>query len=57
MIANSLDNQHLIDMGMSLINNPEAKIITIQVNDVFVKSGGCGLTLGLLLSGIFTVKS
>ena len=44
-------------MGMSLINNPEAKIITAQVNDVFVKSGGCGLTLGLLLSGIFTVKS
>lgn len=57
LIANSLDNQHLIDIGMSLINNPEAKIITIQVNDVFVKSGGCGLTLGLLLSGIFTVKS
>ncbi len=49
LIANSLDNQHLIDMGMSLINNPEAKIITAQVNDVFVKSGGCGLTLGLLL--------
>lgn len=57
LIANSLDNQHLIDIGMSLINNPEAKIITAQVNDVFVKSGGCGLTLGLLLSGIFTVKS
>lgn len=57
LIANSLDNQHLIDMGMSLINNPEAKIITAQVNDVFIKSGGCGLTLGLLLSGIFTVKS
>lgn len=57
LIANSLDNQHLIDMGMSLLNNPQAKIITCQVNDVFVKSGGCGLTLGLLLSGIFTVKS
>lgn len=57
LIANSLDNQHLIDMGMSLINNPQAKIITCQINDVFVKSGGCGLTLGLLLAGIFTVKS
>ena len=43
LIANSLDNQHLIDMGMSLINNPQAKIITCQINDVFVKSGGCGL--------------
>ena len=39
------------------INNPQAKIITCQINDVFVKSGGCGLTLGLLLAGIFTVKS
>ena len=54
LIANSLDNQHLLDMGMSLVNNPQAKT---QINDVFVKSGGCGLTLGLLISGIFTAKS
>ena len=57
LIANSLDNQHLIDAGMSLINNPEAKIFTCQINDVFVKSGGCGLTLGLLFAGIFTARS
>lgn len=57
LIANSLDNQHLLDMGMTLVNNPEAKIFTCQINDVFVKSGGCGLTLGLLLAGIFTAKS
>ena len=57
LIANSLDNQHLLDMGMSLVNNPQAKIFTTQINDVFVKSGGCGLTLGLLISGIFTAKS
>lgn len=44
-------------MGMTLVNNPEAKIFTCQINDVFVKSGGCGLTLGLLLAGIFTAKS
>ena len=50
LIANSLDNQHLLDMGMSLVNNPQAKIFTTQINDVFVKSGGCGLTLGLLIS-------
>ena len=42
---------------MSLINNPEAKIFTCQINDVFVKSGGCGLTLGLLFAGIFTARS
>ncbi len=57
LIANSLDNQHLIDMGMTLMNNPQAKIITCQINDVFVKSGGCGLTLGLLIAGAFTAKS
>ena len=57
LIANSLDNQHLIDIGMSLVNNPQAKIITCQINDVFVKSGGCGLTLGLLIAGLITAKS
>ena len=57
LIANSLDNQHLLDMGMTLMNNPQAKIITCQINDVFVKSGGCGLTLGLLIAGAFTAKS
>ena len=57
LIANSLDNQHLLDMGMSLVNNPQAKIFTCQINDVFVKSGGCGLTLGLLIAGLFTAKS
>ena len=44
-------------MGMSLVNNPQAKIFTCQINDVFVKSGGCGLTLGLLIAGLFTAKS
>lgn len=57
LIANSLDNQHLLDMGMQLVNNPQAKIITCQLNDVFTKSGGCGLTLGLLLAGVFTARS
>ena len=57
LIANSLDNQHLLDMGMTLVNNPSAKIITCQINDVFIKSGGCGLTLGLLIAGLITAKS
>ena len=57
LIANSLDNQHLLDMGMSLVNNPQAKIFTCQINDVFVKSGGCGLTFGLLIAGLISAKS
>ena len=57
LIANSLDNQALLDAGQTLLNNPQAKIITCQINDVFVKSGGCGLTLGLLIAGLIRSRS
>ena len=57
LLANSLDNQHLLDAGMSLLSNPQAHIITAQVNDVFVKSGGCGLTLGLIIASLMVAKS
>ena len=57
LIANSLDNQHIIDMGLQLAGNPDAKIITCQINDVFIKSGGCGLTIGLLLASWLSAKS
>lgn len=36
MMANTLDNQALLDAGQSLLNNPAAKFMTMQVNDVFV---------------------
>lgn len=57
LIANSLDNQHLIDMGMQLAGNPDAKIITSQINDVFIKSGGCGLTMGLIIASWLSARS
>lgn len=57
LIANSLDNQHLLDAGMQLFGNPQAKIITCQINDVFIKSGGCGLTLGFLIASFISSKS
>ena len=57
LTANAIDNQHLLDAGMSLIGNPQAKIITIQVSDVFIKSGGCGITLGLLISAFIAARS
>ena len=57
LIANSLDNQALLDAGQQLMGNPSAKIITCQVNDVFIKSGGCGLTLGLLIASWLSAKS
>ena len=56
LIANSLDNQHLLDMGMQLAGNPDAKIITCQV-DFMVKTGGCGLTFGLLIASWLSAKS
>ena len=57
LIANSLDNQAILNAGMSLVGNPDAKIITIQVTDVFIKSGGCGITMGLLIASWLSAKS
>ena len=56
LIANSLDNQHLLDAGLQLVNNPQAKIITCQV-DMFIKAGGCGLTFGFLIASWLSAKS
>lgn len=57
LIANSLDNQALLDAGQQLVGNPAAKIVTCQINDVFCKSGGCGLTLGFLIACFMGCKS
>ena len=57
LIANSLDNQALLDAGQLLAGNPAAKLMTIQVSDVFVKSGGCGMTLGLIIASYLVAKS
>jgi len=57
LLANSLDNQAILDAGGQLLNNPAAHIITAQINDVFVKSGGCGLTLGLIIASLLVSRS
>jgi PTS system cellobiose-specific IIC component len=57
LLANSLDNQAILDAGGQLLNNPAAHIITAQINDVFVKSGGCGLTLGLIIASLIVARS
>lgn len=57
LIANSLDNQALLNAGQQLIDNPAAKLMTIQITDVFVKSGGCGMTLGLIIASYMVAKS
>ena len=57
LMANALDNQALLDAGQQLVGNPQAKIITQQVTDVFIKGGGCGLTLGFLIAAFISAKS
>lgn len=57
LMANALDNQALLDAGQQLIGNPQAKIITQQVTDVFMKGGGCGLTFGFLIAAFLKAKS
>ena len=57
LMANAIDNQQLVNAGMSLIGNPQAKIFTIQISDVFIQSGGTGMTLGLLIASYIKAKS
>ncbi len=57
LLANAMDNQALIDAGVSLIGNPDAKTFTIQINTIFIKAGGCGATMGLLIASFITAKS
>ena len=57
MIANSLDNQKILDAGMSLLGNPDAHILTIQITDTLMKPGGCGATFGLLIASYLVARS
>ena len=49
-LSDTIDNQALLAADQQLLGNPATHIMTIQVNDIFVKSGGCGLTIGLLIA-------
>ena len=57
LTANSLDNQALLDAGQTLLGNPAAKVITIQVTDVFIKLGGCGITVGFVIAAWLAARS
>lgn len=57
LTANAMDNQKILDAGMALLGNEQAKIITVQVTDVFIKLGGCGLTIGLLIAMLLAARS
>lgn len=57
LTANALANQALLDAGKTLAVENGAKIMTPQVIDNFVKFGGTGITLGLLLAALIAAKS
>lgn len=57
LTANSLDNQAILDAGKTLTIDHGAKIMTPQVIDIFIKFGGTGLTLGLIIASLMAAKS
>lgn len=57
ILANTWENQQLVEMGQSLMGNPAAHIFTQQLNEVFTKAGGCGLTMGFLIASYFAARS
>lgn len=57
LTANSLDNQAIVDSGMSLTIDNGAKIMTPQMIDIFIKFGGTGLTLGLIIASLMAARS
>ncbi len=57
LLANTWENQQLLDMGQQLLGNPAAHIFTSQISDVFTKSGGCGFTMGFLIASYLVGKS
>jgi PTS system cellobiose-specific IIC component len=57
LLANTWENQQLFEAGQQLLGNPAAHIFTMQLNEVFTKSGGCGFTMGFLIACYFVAKS
>ncbi len=57
LLANTWENQQLLDMGQQLMGNPAAHIMTSHINDLFTKSGGCGFTFGFLIASYLVGKS
>lgn len=56
LTANSIANTELLQAGDLTIENG-AHVMTPQVIDLFVKFGGTGITLGLLIAALIAAKS
>ncbi|MBP1040206.1 PTS sugar transporter subunit IIC [Vagococcus sp. BWB3-3] len=57
LTANATANQEIVNAGKELVVGGNAKIMTIQLIDVYVKFGGQGITLGLLIAALLVAKS
>lgn len=57
LTANSLANQAVVDSGQALVAGENAKIVTVQMVDIYAKFGGAGITLGLIIAALIVAKS
>lgn len=57
LTANALANQGLIDAGTVASAENGARLLTPQIIDCFVKFGGTGITIGLLISALMASRS
>lgn len=56
--AAALSNQTILETTGELTAHSEGVyLLTIQVFDVFIKLGGCGMTIGLLIAAMMAAKS
>ncbi|MGW8428168.1 PTS sugar transporter subunit IIC [Peribacillus simplex] len=57
LTSNALANQAVIDAGNTLAVGGNAKIVTVQLVDIYAKFGGAGITLGLIVAALLVAKS
>lgn len=57
LTSNALANQAVIDAGNTLAVGGNAKIVTVQLVDIYAKFGGAGITLGLIAAALLVAKS
>lgn len=57
LTANAMANTKIIESGQELVVGENAKIMTVQLIDVFAKFGGQGITIGLLIAILISARS
>lgn len=57
LTANGMANTAILASGEALVVGENAKIMTIQLIDIFAKFGGQGITIGLIIAALMVSKS